>query len=388
MSYLSPSFALYFEMQKPNDIKTGKGRPGRATVILQKMNNQLSDTGKYVVHELTTKLDRKLWNEQEIIDAITDDGLKDIKFLKPGGDKNLTDEQKKSKATEIRKAIVQRRHDIQAEVVKTLETGAPKGKAKFIFASEFMKENIKKASESGKSSLMIEKSMTDAMRALKDIGKSDPKFDYKESDWLNFKSTSTMNVNNFMSKLINNIVNKLSGALDEYDDSFDDKTKNYLWMIVDNIQEANRNIMWPDWNHDITNFMQLEQYFEFLRSDKEIKRGDKVLNQLNKGIGYKKKGRLQKENKNDNYDKEFLKLMYEATSETKGLAFEDNDFDKKIKQLSTQFLKEHKWLKQYIMETESMPEDSDLDDVGYELMSLMAFNISKLRQKLGRKHNI
>jgi len=375
----SPDLYLYLEMAKQQDQekKSRKGiggKPSRVSMIMQKMAGKLSDTGKLVVQELATKLDRKLWTEQEIIDAITDDGLDEIKYIMTGGDKGLTMDQKKAKATEIRKAIVQRRHDVQAEVVKTLESGAPKGRGKFVFASEFMKSNI------AKGGLSIDDALITALKVLKDIGKSDPKYDYEESEWLNHKASG--NINNFLSNLISQTSSKLSQAIEEYDDSFDEEQKEKLWKIIDVIQSANRNIVWPDWEKDIKSHAQLKAYFEFLRSDKEMSRAEKAVG------GYKRKGKVQERSRKVDYSRDFLKLMYDAVNETRGMMIEDEDFDKKATQLAKQYLKENKWLKNYMMDEYGLAKDSDDDEITDELKAEMAFEISRLRNKLGKKHNV
>lgn len=350
-------------------------KPPREVMLVNKLGNTVSETGKYVAMALANTELLPKWSIEEILNLFGDDNAfekEDLKFIKPNGDKGLSEGQKITKAKEIWKNILQSQGERQTEITKQLESGGRKGK--FVFASEFLK-----------GSSHIETALLQAIRALKQISESDAEYEFDESQFLNFKTEGQESTSKFMSGLVSKVVTELQKALNKYE--FDKRIEDTLWTIADNISEANRNILWPESDHDITSIAALEKYFRTLRSSEEMKRGEKVLGQLNKGIGYKKKGKMEAK-KEENYDRDFLKLMYGATEETRGVPTEYEEFDKKVESLAKQYLKENPWLKSYVVKEYGLDAESTDAEIQDELASQIVFHITKLRQKLGRKHRL
>lgn len=350
-------------------------KPPKELTLVNKLGNTVSETGKYVAMALANTELLPKWSIEEILNLFGDDNAfnkEDLKFVKPNGDKGLSEAQKIAKAKEIWKNVLSSQGEKQTDVTKQLESGARKGK--FVFASEFLK-----------SSSHIETAILQAINALKQISQSDADYKFDESQILDFKVEGKESTGKFMSNLISKVVTELQKALNKYE--FDKRIEDTLWTITDNISEANRNILWPESDHDITSVAALEKYFRTLRSSDEMKRGEKVLGQLNKGIGYKKKGKMEAK-KEENFDRDFLKLMYNATEETRGVPTEYEEFDQKVNSLAKQYLKENPWLKSYLIKEHDLGADATDADVKDELVSQLAFHISKLRQKLGRKHRL
>lgn len=356
-------------------VKQYTRKPPKEFTLVQKLGNSVSETGKYVAMALANTELLPKWSIDEIINLFKDEDAfskDDFKLIKPKGDKGLSETQKIAKAKEIWKNVLNSQGEKQKEITKKLESGARKGK--FVFASEFLK-----------SSSSVETSLIKAIKALEQISQKDPDYKFHENEFLNFKAEGEKTVGQFLNNLINQIITELQQTLDKYD--FGESAADTLQAISNDLSKANKNILWPESEHDITSVADLEKYFKTLRSPEEMKRGEKVISQLNKGIGYKKKGKMEPAKK-ENFDRDFLKLMYHATEETRGVPIEYDEFHKKVKLLSKQYIKENPWLKTYIINEyglESNAENSEIED---ELSSQLVFYISKLRKKLGRKHNV
>lgn len=369
MGYLSNDFFQYYEMAKekaliPNkQILTPKqGKQPRAYLVIKEMGDSYSETAKYVAQLLSNNTTWK-FNSEEILGMFESKSIFPSKYhsiLKPGGDKKLSDAQRKEKAKEIFQSAMELYHKQNSEISKTLEGGAKKGN--FAFASELFK-----TSSNVETDILRSFKIFQQIAALPEEQNNNYTFD--QAKFLDYKANGSETTTNFMNRLVGRVSSELRKILGTFE--FNERTQNTIQSVADGVQKANKDILWPESDHDILDLAHLEKYFRMLRSSQEMKRGEKILTKTATQSGYKKKGRVQSES--PKYEQNFKDLIKEAVKETQGVPSNTEDLDKKIHELAKSMLKNNRWLKQYMIDMYDMDKEADIDEVEDELASQIAY---------------
>lgn len=366
-------------------IKTEENKHGKKSREYQLINklrqDGYSDIAIYLAMALSQTKLAPGWSIDDIMGEIEDPKLINKKYHKylskgyQGGEDVLA---QKKLAMDMWKQVIE---------------GEGKEQLKFMGVTEKMpKQKTRLAHEvlthPGDQLSKIQNAIISGLDILQKIAKADPDYKLDIKKYFTYDPEGNISTTQYVNSLAGggkghasappSLPQELLKISREYE--LDDKA-NKLIKDINNVLNNAHDILWPEYEKPIKSIEDLKRYFNTLKSSKERARGEKVLKQY-------KKSKIEKPR--NEVDKQYDKIIQSAVTdlETIPMSLEPEKFRLESEKIAKQLLKENDWLKDYVMHSESLPDDATDDEVITELAANMAFEYSKRKKHVGRRKDI
>ncbi len=289
-------------------------------------------------------------------------------YIAHGSDKNLSEIQKKSYGNEIAKYLIA--HEADSTAAKA---DAYKLEAKIAGVKETKSTLASQLNKRGKNT-QIESAILSGIQFLQNVKRDHNDYTFDASKLLNYSPESNESPTVFINDLIRKIKTELKSLKTKY--NLDKKVEEHINAIVNSLSDIPHHILWPEPSHKIDSQGALSKYFKGLRSNEEQKRGEKVLKNISKE-------RQEQFNKSSDEHKMNV-LIADATKKLEGLQRYNDDFDEELTKLTKLAIRQHSWIKNYLITNKDVPKDAEDYEIEDELKSILYSGV--LKERKGRPY--